>query len=131
MENQVLEGRYVKKHRLNDLLQRLFPTGNYTVEVCWKRLVSLEMAKKEVGERWKLCFDSSASNNEGALMVSITPHSFTDILPGRDQIACIRLAGQHVAEPQVCFDPFPRDSPVLSLISSQPDYSLTPRPSKL
>ena len=34
MENQVLEGRYVKKQKLHNLLQQLFPTGNYTVEVC-------------------------------------------------------------------------------------------------
>lgn len=100
MENQVLEDRYVKKHKLHNLLQRLFPTGNYTVEVCWKRPIQLDMAKKEVGKRWKLCFDSSTSNNKGALMVSTTSHSFTNIWLGRDQIACIRLARQRVPEPQ-------------------------------
>lgn len=33
MENQVVDGRYVKKHKLHNLLQQLFPAGDFTVEV--------------------------------------------------------------------------------------------------
>lgn len=33
MENQVLVGRYVQKHKLFNLLDSLFPAKDYTVEV--------------------------------------------------------------------------------------------------
>ena len=33
MENQVLDGRYVNKHKLFNLLDRLFPAKDYIVEV--------------------------------------------------------------------------------------------------
>ncbi|KAL8840331.1 MAG: hypothetical protein Q9170_001346 [Blastenia crenularia] len=47
MENQVLDGRYVLKHKLFNLLDRLFPTKDYTVEVHRSALIDRASLSKE------------------------------------------------------------------------------------
>lgn len=48
MENQLLVGRYVLKHKLFNLLDRLFPAKDYTVEVCRStQIVHALLSKKQ------------------------------------------------------------------------------------
>lgn len=64
--NQVLEQRYIDKQRLFSLLTKLFPNGDFTVEVRDIKCRGATALKKNLaGHRRALCYDFTEMSHPG------------------------------------------------------------------